>query len=155
MAEQSRSDQKKIIERAKAKGELGDLYWYVSFDLPLKFGSLTKPKVSAGAKHRDGVPAIPAGPDPAASEAEIDLLRWQFEDSNRGRGLIFHAALTTKELLDSISPGWYIWGEERTSIDNICPDCGQIHTTEHHELWACCGWSQTVRVNEYTISNTN
>jgi len=155
MAEQSRGDQRKIIERAQKQGELDDLYWYVSFDLPLKFGSLLKPKTSAGAKHRGGVPVISTGPDPEASAAEIELLRWHFEDNNRGRGLIFHAALTTKELLDSICPGWYIWGEANTSIDNICPDCGQVHTTEYHEPWACCGWSQTVRVNEYIISNSD
>lgn len=156
MAEQSRSDQKKIIARAKAQGELDDLFWYVSFDLPLRFGTLTKPKVSAGAKYKGEVPVIPAGPDTAASEAEIDLLRWLFEDGNRGEGLAFHAALTTRALLDSICPGWYVWGNEKTSIDITCPDCGQTQTTEHHETWACCGWSLIMRASdEYIISNTN
>ena len=71
MAEQSRGDQRKIIERAQKQGELDNLYWYVSFDLPLKFGSLLKPKTSAGAKHRGGVPVIPTGPDQTPAQQRL------------------------------------------------------------------------------------
>lgn len=148
MSKQSRTVQRQIIEDARKDGTFNQLYWYVSYDMPLRVNKSTAEQLTAAAKHRGGVPVIRVAPDPAASEAEVDLLRWQFEDANRGRGLSFHYTLTRPDLLDKFTPGWYVWGEENTSIDNICPECGQIHATEHHELWACCGWSQVLRVEE-------
>ena len=145
LASQSRSTQRQIIDTARKDGTLDNLYWYVCLDLPLKYGSIANP-ISSGAKWRGGVPVIRVAPDPAASEAEIELLRWLFEDGNRGQGIRFYYALTTKSLLDAICPGWYVWGEANTSIDNICPTCARIHTTEHYEPWACCGWSQVVTI---------
>lgn len=104
MSHQSRSTQRQIIDTARKDGTLDNLYWYVCLDLPLKYGSIANP-ISSGAKWRGGVPVIRVAPDPAASEAEIELLRWLFEDGNRGQGIRFYYALTTKSLLDAICRG--------------------------------------------------
>lgn len=113
--------------------------------LPIRYGG-----GHAAAKYRDGVPVVPVAPDPASSQEIAELLRWQFEDSNRGRGITFSLALTSKEVLVK-GYDWYVFGEERTepdTIDNICPECGQVHVTTYDQSWACCGWSQLITAKE-------
>ncbi len=139
MPTQSRTRQKEILSEATKVGDLGKLYWFVEMDLPVKFGG-----GSAAASWRGGVPVIPVLPCVETSQAEAELLRWQFEDGNRGKGWSFHVSLTAIDILDKLAAGWYLWGHERTSIDNVCEYCGRVYATEHHEPWACCGWSLVV-----------
>lgn len=143
MPTQSRTRQRQIIASATKDNALDTLYWFVEMDLPLRYGGK-----SAAASCFGGVPVIQLGTCPDASEAEAELLRWHFEDNNLGRGISFHLALTTLDVLQKTGATWYLWGYERTGVDNICPECGQIHVTEYHETWGCCGWSQIVRLNQ-------
>lgn len=112
--------------------------------LPIRYGG-----GHAAATYKKGVPVVPVGHDPATSSEIAELLRWQFEDSNRGRGITFSLSLTSKDAISKTGASCYVWGEEYTeqdTIDNICPECGQVHVTTYDQLWSCCGWSQARRV---------
>lgn len=143
MGSQSRTFQKEVLRKATKDGSLHELFWMVEMFLPIRYGG-----GHAAAKYKDGVPVVPVGDDPASSAEIAELLRWQFEDSNRGRGVTFSLALTSSEAMRKTGAACYVWGEERTepdTIDNICPECGQVRTTLYDQLWGCCGWSQVLR----------
>lgn len=143
MSSQTKTWQRQIIAAAQRDGTLSTLYWFIEIALPVRRGG-----GYCAVEHRGGIPVIPVAPDPAISEQYADLLRSLFEDANRGVGVMFGLALTAIDVLDreyrKTGKTWYIYGESRTSIDSICPECGAVWETEHWQPWACCGWSQVV-----------
>lgn len=139
MPTQSKRDKQHILQRAQADGSLDSLYWFVEVDLPLRLGGK-----SSAVKINGAVPVVPVAPCAESSEAEAELLRWLCENEKRGSGYVFNTSLTLKSVLDD-GFTWYEWGDRHQSIDNICPECGQIHTTTYEGLWSCCGWSQAIK----------
>lgn len=137
----SSKEQKRIIAQAQQSGTLGDLYWMIELDIPLRFGG-----GKSAVKLEDGVPLIPVGPDIETSTADAELLRWGLEWINLGNGYRFTLALTDKAAIERTGAKCYVWGEENMTIDNICHECGQVHRAGYYESWGCCGWSQVVRV---------
>lgn len=148
MASQSKTFHKEVIRDAMRDGSLHTLYWFIEMTLPIKYGG-----TKSAATYRNGVPVIPVAPDVAGSHEAAELLRWQFEDSNRGRGISFNVALTSTQALKVVN-NWYEWGDrnEPDTLDNICPECGQVHVTTYDQSWACCGWSQLVVAKETSVN---
>lgn len=139
MPSQSKKQQQGIIAAATKDGSLDTLYWFIEADTPLRAGMLGRP---VAVKVNGKVPVIPVVPCAQDSEADADLLRWLCEQNQRGNGYRFSIALTAADILESYN--WAVWGEENV-IDNICPECGQVHQTNYEELWHCCGWSQALK----------
>lgn len=122
---QTRTWQRKVIDGARAKGEVDQLYWFVEMDLP----STIRP--AKGARYMPAtyppgfVPVIPAGPDPDVSREYAEILTLLFETSNRGRMIEFNPTLTDRDTLGGFY--WYEFGDEPThEIDHVCEYCGSI-----------------------------
>jgi len=119
--------QNDVLKAAAARGELGDLRWFVEAEYPKRL-------VPPGVKRRQPamwpfgfIPVLPAGPDVETQRALAELLAAVFESGNVGHGIVFRAALTTADLLDGLR--WYEYGEPvGYEVDYICPTCGQVQT---------------------------
>lgn len=92
MSSQSRSFQRRVMESARAKGMLDDLFWYIEIEITY---SRRAPACWPGIY----IPVIPVGDDWQASSHVADLLASIFASRNGGRGLLFSAALTSLEAL--------------------------------------------------------
>ncbi len=116
MATQTKAMQRKILDGAKAKGELDQLAWFVEMKMRLDHVGAAWPG--------NLVPVVPVGDDPEVSRAWAEILTALFEDANRGRGLEFTPALTTWDVLNQGTP-WYLF-EAWAGADRVCPGCGAI-----------------------------
>lgn len=143
MPSQSKKQQQAIIAAAAKDGSLDTLYWFIEADVPLRFGTMGKP---VAVKVNGTVPVIPVAPCAKDSEADAEMLRWLCEMNQRGNGYRFSVALTAADILEAYD--WREWGAEN-QIDNICPECGQVHQTSYEGLWHCCGWSQALKRGDY------
>lgn len=126
MPTQTNYFQQDIIRGAQQSNTLGDLYWYVEAEFPKKM-------LPAGIRRRQPaqwphgcIPVIPATPDPDASRTWAELLAELFNWDNRGRGITFAPALTSRDLLNDLS--WYEYGGALPplEVDHVCPTCGQV-----------------------------
>ena len=126
MATQTSYFQQDIIREARQSSTLGDLYWYVEAEFP-------KRMIPSGIRRRQPaqwphgcIPVIPAAPDPDTSRTWAELLAELFNWDNRGRGITFAPALTSRNLLDGVA--WYEYGGALPDlmVDHICGTCGQV-----------------------------
>lgn len=125
MPTQTRSFQRRVIDDAKRKGELCQLYWFVEMDLPPSLRP--KPHIrNLPASFPAGfVPVVAVAPDPVIQQEWALLLLEIMRSSNRNRGLGLDLALTTVDLLKSFY--WYEWGDEiAVEVDHVCPFCGMV-----------------------------
>lgn len=119
--------QRDVLQAAQARNDLAALLWFVEAEYPRRM-------VPAGVKRRQPamwplgfIPCIPAGPDVEEQRHWAELLAGLFEAGNCGRGIVFKATLTTRELMEGLH--WYEWGEPvGWTVDYICPTCGQVQT---------------------------
>lgn len=126
MPTQTSYQQRAILEAAKSQGELTQLYWYVEVEFPKKM-------IPAGIRRRQPaqwphgcIPVLPVGDDAEESRTWAELLAGLFEWDNRGRGITFAPALTSRDLLNDLS--WYEYGGALPplEVDHVCPTCGQV-----------------------------
>lgn len=136
MPTQTRTFRERVLRAATADGSLGDLWWFVEFDAPLRLTSANhhrlpghlRPVTQAIAADYPArwIPCIPVAPDPLISQQYAEVLLELFRTNNRGRGLTFGLALTTHELLQD-GFRWYEWGNTPPlATDTICPHCGAV-----------------------------
>lgn len=141
MPSQTPAQQQSIIKHATKDGSLDSLYWFIEVDYRVGFQIK-----SAGTKINGLIQVIPVSPCAETSAAEAELLRTLCERAQAGTGKKFSIALTDRETLQARPDmDWCEWGDKHQSIDNICPECGAVHTTGYEGLWSCCGWSQAVK----------
>ena len=119
--------QQDILNTARRTGELSQLYWYVEVEFP-------KRMIPAGIRRRQPaqwphgcIPVLPVGDDAEESRTWAEMLAGLFEWDNRGRGIVFAPALTSRDLLDNLQ--WYEYGETLppVEVDHVCSTCGQVH----------------------------
>ena len=119
--------QQDILNTARRTGELSQLYWYVEVEFP-------KRMIPAGIRRRQPaqwphgcIPVLPVGADAEESRVWAEMLAGLFEWDNRGRGIVFAPALTSRDLLDNLQ--WYEYGETLppVEVDHVCSTCGQVH----------------------------
>ena len=127
MPTQTSYQQRDILDAAKRVGDYDKLFWYVEAEFP-------KRMIPAGIRRRQPaqwphgcIPVLPVGDDAEESRTWAEMLAGLFEWDNRGRGIVFAPALTSRELLTDLA--WYEYGGELPPIevDHICSTCGQIH----------------------------
>ena len=127
MPTQTSYQQREILAAAQRQGELCQLYWYVEVEFPKKM-------IPAGIRRRQPaqwphgcIPVLPVGDDAEESRTWAELLAGLFEWDNRGRGIVFVPALTSRDLLDGLA--WYEYGGDLPplEVDHICRTCGQVH----------------------------
>jgi hypothetical protein len=126
MPTQTSYQQRDILAAAQRQGELAQLYWYVEVEFP-------KHMIPAGIRRRQPaqwphgcIPVLPVGDDAEESRTWAELLAELFNWDNRGRGITFAPALTSRDLLNDLS--WYEYGGALPplEVDHICPTCGQV-----------------------------
>jgi hypothetical protein len=119
--------QQDIIRGAQQSNTLGDLYWYVEAEFPRNM-------LHVGIKRRQParypygcIPVLPVGDDADVSRTWAEMLAEMFTWDNRGRGIVFAPALTSRDLLNDLS--WYEYGDALppVEIDHVCSTCGQVH----------------------------
>ena len=127
MPTQTSYQQRDILNAAKQLGDYDKLCWYIEAEFP-------KRMIPAGIRRRQPaqwphgcIPVLPVGDDAEESRTWTEMLAGLFEWDNRGRGIVFAPALTSRDLLTDLT--WYEYGEELPPIevDHICGTCGQIH----------------------------
>ena len=127
MPTQTSYQQREILAAAQRQGELTQLYWYVEVEFPKKL-------IPAGIRRRQPaqwphgcIPVLPVGDDAEESRTWAELLAELFNWDNRGRGITFAPALTSRDLLNDLS--WYEYGGALppVEIDHVCGTCGQVH----------------------------
>jgi len=127
MPTQTSYQQRDILDAARALGDYDKLFWYVEVEFPKKM-------LPPGIRRRQPaqwphgcIPVLPVGDDAEESRTWAEMLAGLFEWDNRGRGIVFAPALTSRELLTDLA--WYEYGGELPPIevDHICSTCGQIH----------------------------
>jgi hypothetical protein len=69
---------------------------------------------------------LPVGDDADVSRMG-EMLAEMFTWDNRGRGIVFAPALTSRDLLNNLA--WYEYGDPLppVEIDHVCGTCGQVH----------------------------
>lgn len=128
MPTQSRTWQKKILEKAKADN-YADLYWYIEIT---SVGRRVFPAAYPGR----WIPLVPVGPDPEASRRIAGMVAHFFRLSNPPT-FTYAEQLTDTTALRGESCLWYVWTEDVES-DAICADCGAVERVGHTEIE---GWS--------------
>ena len=127
MPTQTSYQQRDILDAARALGDYDKLFWYVEVEFPKKM-------LPPGIRRRQPaqwphgcIPVLPVGDDAEESRTWAEMLAGLFEWDNRGRGIVFAPALTSRELLTDLA--WYEYGGELPPIevDHICSTCGQVH----------------------------
>lgn len=127
MPTQTSYQQRDILDAAKRLGDYGKLFWYVEVEFPKKM-------LPAGIRRRQPaqwphgcIPVLPVGDDAEESRTWAEMLAGLFEWDNRGRGIVFAPALTSRDLLDNLA--WYVYGDPLppVEIDHVCATCGQVH----------------------------
>lgn len=127
MPTQTSYQQRDILAAAQRQGELTQLYWYVEVEFPKRL-------IPAGIRRRQPaqwphgcIPVLPVGDDAEESRTWAELLAELFTWDNRGRGIVFVPALTSRDLLNDLS--WYEYGGALppVEVDHVCGTCGQVH----------------------------
>lgn len=127
MPTQTSYQQREILEGAKQAGDLANLLWYIEAEFPKKM-------LPAGIRRRQPaqwphgcIPVLAVGDDADISRTWAEMLAEMFNWDNRGRGIVFAPALTSRDLLDNLT--WYEYGEPLppVEVDHVCATCGQIH----------------------------
>ncbi len=123
----------KILDTARRRNTLGQMYWFVEVKLPGSRTRSGKPVLQAAGWPQSHIPVIPVGCDPEISRHYAEMLKAFFEDGNRGLGIEHALALTNTERLDGLA--WYEYGHE---WDCICGECGAVfRSTVANDV--CCG----------------
>ena len=127
MPTQTSYQQRDILDAAKRLGDYDKLCWYIEVEFP-------KRMIPAGIRRRQPaqwphgcIPVLPVGDDAEESRTWAEMLAGLFEWDNRGRGIVFAPALTSRDLLDNLQ--WYEYGETLppVEVDHVCSTCGQVH----------------------------
>ncbi len=127
MPTQTAYQQHDILAAAKQLGDYDKLFWYVEVEFPKKM-------IPAGVRRRQPaqwphgcIPVLPVGDDAEVSRAWAEMLAELFSWDNRGRGIVFAPALTSRDLLEQLP--WCEYGGELppVEVDHVCGTCGQVH----------------------------
>lgn len=136
---QSRSWQRKVIESARAAGELDTLYYYIEMDVP-------------GSTPRAVYYPIGFVPTICLSDENADqwshILVETIKASNPG--LNFRVMLTNNDLLTQTGVSWYQWGEQIPQVDVICGVCGMVGKGKPGTRLGCSQGCQKVQERDAT-----
>lgn len=120
---QTKARQKRLIEGARQKGKLDDLYWFVNAYIPGRYYNDGRPKVQPAMYPKTFVPVVRMFPDELTSRHDVDVLSEIFRFVNRGRGFDFAVEITDIHELRSGNWNWYDWG---ACWDCVCSVCGTV-----------------------------
>lgn len=123
MPSQSRSFQRDVIAAARDQGILDTLFWYAEIEI----SSVTGIKYYPASWPGKWIPILRIGDDYQVSQIMTEILGEIFAAANRDKRMKFAPALTTMEAIEETGALWYVWGEAGPLIDQICPNCAQIH----------------------------
>ena len=131
---QTKTWQRRIIDGAKGKGKLCDLYWFVNAYIPGRYYEDGRTKVQPAMYPKTAVPVVQIGPDETLSRHEADVLAEIFRVVNRCRGFEFAVEVTDIHELRSGNWQWYEWGMR---WDCVCVVCGRVFEDTCPQLDCC------------------
>jgi hypothetical protein len=132
---QSKSWQRKIIDAARANGELHKLRWYIEMDIPAAARRHRDHKIQCASHPPGFVPVIPL--DQPGADEYAHLLLELFKSANPDT--TFRLMLTDIPMLQSCRIDWYDWGDlpAPQPIDIICELCGLVGPGQPGQRLGC------------------
>jgi hypothetical protein len=132
---QSKSWQKRLIEDARATGQLHQLRWYVQMDIPAAHRRGPDHKIQCASYPPGYVPVIPLDMPNADywSHMLLELFRSANPDTT------FSLLLTDVPMLEECRIAYYTYGEDPapTGIDIICTACGLVGRGQPGQRLGC------------------
>lgn len=121
---QSRTWQRKIIESARANGQIDQLRYYIEMDIPAQHRRGPNHRIQCASHPPGFVPVIPVNQPGAEDYAHIllELFRSANPDAT------FRIMLSDLPMLDQSQIAYYTYGEQPapTGCDIICDLCGLV-----------------------------
>jgi hypothetical protein len=132
---QSKSWQKRLIEDARATGQLHQLRWYVEMDIPAASRRGPDHRIQCASHPPGYVPVIPLDAQGADDYAHLllELFRSANPDST------FRLMLTDVPMLEECRIAYYTYGEDPApaGIDIICTACGLVGRGQPGQRLGC------------------
>jgi len=142
----NRTAVQKMVEMAKAHGDLDDLVYYVDMRLPLSLRPRPDATEMAATFPPGWIPTISLAPDAKAAEQWAHLLLEVIKAGNEGREITFRTALSSRLYMQELGLDFYEWGDLPTAtVDWICSTCGAIQPVGVGERGTCCQPTQKRR----------